>query len=65
MSRVHTIPKRRFRRLFYIGVALLLVFTIGSFVIPSYVGIRAEMSTKIEQLSSSITDQKRAFLEAV
>lgn len=65
MAHVHTIAKRRFRRLFYIGVALLVVLTIGSFVIPSYVGIRSEMATKIDQLSASIIDQKRAYLEAV
>lgn len=55
MAHVHTIAKRRFRRLFYIGVALLVVLTIGSFVIPSYVGIRSEMATKIDQLSASIS----------
>ncbi|MCA1754007.1 MAG: cache domain-containing protein [Spirochaeta sp.] len=52
-------------RLFYIGITLLLLLTISSFVIPAYLGIRAEMSTKIEQLSTSIIDQKRTFLEAI
>jgi signal transduction histidine kinase len=65
MALVHTIAKRRFRRLFYVGVALLVVLTIGAFVVPSYVGIRSEMATKVDQLASSIIEQKRTYLEAV
>jgi hypothetical protein len=34
-------------------------------MIPAYLGVRAELATKIDQLSSSIVDQKTVFLEAV
>ena len=61
----HTIATQRFRRLYYIGAALLLVITVGALAIPTLVRIRSELSMKTDQLSTAVIAQKEAYLEAV
>jgi signal transduction histidine kinase len=61
----HSIAKQRVRRFYYTGAALLIILTVGSLVLPTYLRMRAELSTKIDQLAESIIDQKKVFLEAV
>lgn len=62
---VHKVAEKEFRRLYYGGVILLIILTVGSLVVPTVVRMRAELSTKIDQLSSGIINQKKAFLEAI
>lgn len=65
MRHGHTIAKRMFRRFYYIGAALVIALAVGSFVIPVSVGVRGELSRKIDQLASAIIAQKRILLETI
>lgn len=65
MKHNRSIAGSQFRRLYYGGMLLLIILTVGSIVVPTYVRVSAELATKIDQLSSITIDQKKAFLEAI
>ena len=65
MDATPRIAEGRIRRYFYSGAILLIMLTVVSFTVPTYIRVRKDLALKIDQLSESLIHQKKTYLEAI